>query len=902
MARGRAAPRFVVSGRLRGALPGIGAAVGTATSLAVEPLLGGLPGPAGFALAVVCGGIGAIAGGRVQDLAARLRARELARFDLQRPADPGTVGAPGLVIGRTFHSAVRRLVDCLVAPASAWLCIEGESGLGKSTLVRSALHDPRVVTRFVAANRSDRRFVIDFDEVGCSGSRALTVLRSRLGAHADAEVALDLRRHPSLLVLDHVDLFFRAGRSEELRELLVWLASAVAESTRVVLIVQGERVRDIESLGDFAPQRFKLPRLDDRDALALFDGYAPTFTKLDLGDLAVVERLVAVFCGLPRAVRLLALTMEAEATDPVDPAPAHEVVLRQERLLRDGVIGHLAAESGDVDRNLSLEFAVRLVLSSRLVTSDVRQALADIAVLPAGLGLDDAPTVLSSARGTLRPRARIGRMLRLGLVFGGEAGVITEPAVAMHLSSAEGVLPRVAAKRAWCRRGASAASAPQWLTSNARNVREAIEAGWPDAPHLAVAALVTGWSDANPEALVTAATEASEERLAMAAMECPPRSVSAAILDEARARRALVVTGDASVAASLLHRAASEYERRHMYRDQARTLRWLVRCDASLGDPHHALRHLKKLGVLASIYRAYDEKYSSAEAAALDYLTTVLDQNTLLKDPNPHEPVVALIELARLASYDQAFDETQFESARTATLEQLSDAQAALERMPEPCARCNSRIDLELGHVAIYKGWYDDQSFSDADSAAHSYLLCGMKGDPPPDVPLELCLLARFRRVYDAMAFQSAESAMFAYAHETVKLCGDTYEYRQPLARALYELGRLARYHARYDESAFASAPLAALSYFARSLGLYASLSESANSAWTHGGIADNSLELGLLAMDEGVFDNERYENSRSAATALLRSALRSYDTTCRNDRNRAIACERVLQLSSHLA
>src|SRR5680860_1346763 len=138
----------VASRRFRAMLPGIVGAFGAAASLVFNNLIVDIAFPWQLVFAFIAGGVGAGVGELVQTHLREIGRRELARLDLPRTPAAGYVRDPGLVVGSTIALAAAELATHLLG-GERFLMVEGETGLGKSTMVRLALRDSRILGHFV---------------------------------------------------------------------------------------------------------------------------------------------------------------------------------------------------------------------------------------------------------------------------------------------------------------------------------------------------------------------------------------------------------------------------------------------------------------------------------------------------------------------------------------------------------------------------------------------------------------------------------------------------------------------------------------------------------------------------------------------------------------------------------
>ena len=869
-------------------LPGIVGAFGAAASLVFNNLIVDIAFPWQLVFAFIAGGVGAGVGELVQTHLREIGRRELARLDLPRTPAAGYVRDPGLVVGSTIALAAAELATHLLG-GERFLMVEGETGLGKSTMVRLALRDSRILGHFVDDDeKGDRRYAIDFDEVDCSAGSALTVMRERLNKESDEQVAARLRKSASIVILEHVEQFFRNQKTEELERLLRWFHREELSSTRIIIVVQGHRSDAIARMLDAPITKVTLPRLDDEEARELFTTHARFSSATDDQHQPAVVNIVSVFQGLPRAVRLTALAVGAEVNSPLGREPLALVLRRYGQSIHDGKIQGLVTEEGDVLRNASLEIAVRLVLDSHLVTAEMKQVLIELSVFRSGLDPRRVGRIiqLASDASDIGVRAQVGQAYRLGLVYAGFAGVMTEPAVAMHLASEEQLRPTPATTERWCNDAVEIVREPgcdEWLDRNELNLHDAISGQWPHASALAVWLLMVPYEN-HDEALLLERASESGEALIETAIETveirhgPHPGVRRALLREALAYS---ICDTDWVRCRDLHQDVHQfYASQFMHGRVHRVLTALLAGASKVGDVATKRFALESLGRLASYYRVFDhEHYSSFVDAALDAFRRYLDSDPSVKR-DPHRDAHVELELGEIALYAGVCDWDVYESALTAALDQLTRALRAFEQGDCQCAAGQAGAELSLGVLALYHGRFDREGYASAEDAAFAYFGACLRhwadvGAANPLWPtygmLELGKLAISHGRFDRQRYTSAEDAAFDYFTQ----CASIYRENDPHwpsspAEVLFELGKLAISHGRFDRQRHTSAEQTALDCFTQCYDIYRDHTED----WPER-LAATLLELGGLAINDRCFDRDRYASAEDAALDTLTECLK---------------------------
>lgn len=282
--------------------------------------------------------------------------------DPQSPLAP-RIPPPPRCFGR--DPQLQDLVGALLADPSVPTPVLGPPGIGKTNLVLTALHEPRVVSRFAA-----RRFFIR-----CDGATSRPSLVANLaeplaldpGPHLEARLfqALDSAA-PTLLALDNAETPWD-GDTLAVEDLLSQL-SALPHLT-LLASVRGEQ----RPSGPSWREAIRLRPLDLQPARSAFLAIAGDRHR---GDAHLDRLLEAVDC-LPLAVILLASQAEA--------LPSLTNLWLRWRTERTALL----QRSGGQTRLTSLEVSISLSLESPRMHSPARRLLSVLALLPDGLAPED---------------------------------------------------------------------------------------------------------------------------------------------------------------------------------------------------------------------------------------------------------------------------------------------------------------------------------------------------------------------------------------------------------------------------------------------------------------------------------------------------------------------------------
>jgi tetratricopeptide (TPR) repeat protein len=277
-------------------------------------------------------------------------------------------------LGRETHIAQVVAAACDRPPRP--VCVLGPPGIGKTTIVRAALHEPAVAGRF-----GPRRYLI---RCGGPGAEAMladiaVALGVALGPDLLGRVAAELSRAPAGLALDGL-----SGLWEHDPEGTETLLAALADVPGLALVcsLRGAAAPFRVQWGDHV----RVPRLDHATARDLFLAVLPG----QFADDPHLNELVAAQDGVPLAIELLAFTAQGE--------PDLTGLWRQWTVQRGGLVA-----DGGYDRlNGSLELSIKSV---RMNTASLR-LLSMLGSLPDGVETTDLdelmPTTGHAAAATLR--------------------------------------------------------------------------------------------------------------------------------------------------------------------------------------------------------------------------------------------------------------------------------------------------------------------------------------------------------------------------------------------------------------------------------------------------------------------------------------------------------------------
>jgi tetratricopeptide (TPR) repeat protein len=275
-------------------------------------------------------------------------------------------GKPPFVFGR--ERECENIVVEVLTDEPKPIPILGPAGIGKSTLVLSVLHEPRVVSHY-----GSRRYF-----VRCDGIRSRTALASEIARaiglspspSIETAVVADLSREPTLLVLDNLETPWEA-EPVEIEELLARLGT-VPRLALIITMRGAERPGGVRWLEAVRPSPLELEPA--REAFLAVAG-----SSLQ-GD-PLLDQLLDVVDRLPLAINLLAHAAEGE---PDLKALFH--LWQQERTA-------MLRRAGGQNRLTNLELSYELSINSPRVTAEARRFLGLLALLPGGVARDDLDQV-----------------------------------------------------------------------------------------------------------------------------------------------------------------------------------------------------------------------------------------------------------------------------------------------------------------------------------------------------------------------------------------------------------------------------------------------------------------------------------------------------------------------------
>ncbi|GAA3243881.1 tetratricopeptide repeat protein [Dactylosporangium siamense] len=295
-----------------------------------------------------------------------------------RPSIP----APPLCLGRDGDVAEVATAVAAQPPVPIW--VHGAPGIGKSTVLRAALHHPAVVERF-----GPRRFF-----VRCGGETQADAILAEIAVALHIpigqglmEAVIDaLAAEPTLLALDELATAWEHDR-DQVEDLLDQLVAIPGLGLAASI-----RGASSPSVG-FAVRRVMLRPLDQAVARQMFLSIAGDEYSRDhhLGD------LVAAQDGVPLALKLLATVAQGE--------PNLRGLWRRWTTQRSLVTDGFPGPDG-------MDVSVELTLSSPRMNGVAHRLLTALGALPDGIDLDDLQRLMPGTADTAAATLR-----RVGLAF-----------------------------------------------------------------------------------------------------------------------------------------------------------------------------------------------------------------------------------------------------------------------------------------------------------------------------------------------------------------------------------------------------------------------------------------------------------------------------------------------------
>jgi tetratricopeptide (TPR) repeat protein len=290
-------------------------------------------------------------------------------------------GKPPFVFGRE-RECENVVVEVLTEEPKP-IPILGPAGIGKSTLVLSALHDPRVVSHY----GSQRYFV------RCDGIRSRTALASEIARAVglspspsiETAVVTELSREPTFLVLDNLETPWEF-EPVEIEELLARLGT-VPKLALIITMRGAERPGGVRWQEAVRPS--PLEPEPAREAFLAVAGHS-------LQDDPLLDQLLDVVDRLPLAINLLAHAAEGE---PDLKALFHRWQRERTTMLRrvDGQ-----------NRLNNLELSYELSINSPRITAEARRFLRVLALLPGGVARDDLDQVFPTGMPAIAILRKVG--------------------------------------------------------------------------------------------------------------------------------------------------------------------------------------------------------------------------------------------------------------------------------------------------------------------------------------------------------------------------------------------------------------------------------------------------------------------------------------------------------------
>ncbi|KAJ7288708.1 P-loop containing nucleoside triphosphate hydrolase protein, partial [Mycena rebaudengoi] len=269
-------------------------------------------------------------------------------------------------VPQIFHGRDSELQDIIkiLLQDSARIAILGTGGIGKTSLVTTALHDSQVEAKY-----SQRYFVPCHSSSTCSQlvSTVADHIGVEKGSHLAQKIVHYLNHSPaSLLVLDNLETPWESMSSQtEVEEFLSFLTD-VAHLGLMITMRGAERPSKVKWTRPFlAP----LDPLSPSAALQTFVEVADDIHHPDS-----VKQLLELTGNLPLAVSLIASVASHEGCDRAISRWKSE----NTHMLSDGY-----------DQRSSLDISIMLSLTSSRMTSEAQDLLSVFSMLPDGLSNTD---------------------------------------------------------------------------------------------------------------------------------------------------------------------------------------------------------------------------------------------------------------------------------------------------------------------------------------------------------------------------------------------------------------------------------------------------------------------------------------------------------------------------------
>lgn len=265
---------------------------------------------------------------------------------------------------------LKDLISTLLSDKPEPTPILGPPGIGKSTLVSTALRDSRIVERY-----GDCRFFIRCDGITTRNSLAAEIARAlgiEITPDAEPYCLYTLRSLPSsILVLDNFETPWEADQSG-IESFLAALADVPGSALIITMRLSDrpEGVRWRETL--------KIDRLELKASREVFLAIAGKEFEKD----SLLDTLCNVMGGVPLAINLMAHVAEGE--------PNLKGIWKRWEKERTSMLKYGAAD----DRLTNIEISYKLSINGPRMVSYAQRLLSILAYLPDGLAHCDIEAVL----------------------------------------------------------------------------------------------------------------------------------------------------------------------------------------------------------------------------------------------------------------------------------------------------------------------------------------------------------------------------------------------------------------------------------------------------------------------------------------------------------------------------